>query len=162
MHRAKILIVLATGLIAVATIFHSGWLAPLRNRLGAGATVDDRLRQYSAASRGRLAIVFRRSAIAYPPAQVVLVVFKQEKVLEIYAAGITSSLQRVARYPILAASGGPGPKLREGDRQVPEGIYRIESLNPNSRFHLSLRLNYPNDFDRRVAAMDQRSAADLG
>lgn len=44
----------------------------------------------------------------------------------------------------------------EGDRQVPEGIYGIESLNPNSLYHLSLRLNYPNEFDKRMALQDGR------
>ena len=66
----------------------------------------------------------------------------------------------VRSYPILAASGRLGPKLRQGDKQVPEGLYRIESLNPNSRFHLALRVDYPNAFDRRLAARDRRT--DLG
>ena len=44
----------------------------------------------------------------------------------------------------------------EGDHQVPEGVYRAEFLNPNSRFHLSIRLNYPNAFDRQMAAADGR------
>jgi murein L,D-transpeptidase YafK len=47
----------------------------------------------------------------------------------------------VRAYPIQAASGVPGPKLKEGDRQVPEGIYRLVLLNPNSRYHVSLRLD---------------------
>jgi murein L,D-transpeptidase YafK len=46
--------------------------------------------------------------------------------------------------------------LREGDRQVPEGIYPIELLNPNSRFHLSLRIGYPNPFDRAKAKDEGR------
>ena len=41
---------------------------------------------------------------------------------------------------------------------MPEGIYRVEALNPNSRFHLSLRLDYPNGLDRRHAAADGRNA----
>jgi murein L,D-transpeptidase YafK len=49
-----------------------------------------------------------------------------------------------------------GPKLQEGDNQVPEGLYRIESLNPNSAFHLALRTNYPNAFDREKARHDGR------
>ena len=49
------------------------------------------------------------------------------------------------------------PRLREGDKQVPEGIYKIESLHPNSLFHLALRLNYPNDFDKEKAAIDGRT-----
>jgi murein L,D-transpeptidase YafK len=68
--------------------------------------------------------------------------------------------RRVATWPILAASGTLGPKLREGDRQVPEGLYPIESLNPMSRFHVALRVGYPNDFDRARATDDGR--AELG
>ena len=60
-------------------------------------------------------------------------------------------------YPILAASGKPGPKRLEGDRQVPEGIYRVAELNPNSAYHLSMKLNYPNEFDREHAAKDGRT-----
>ena len=52
------------------------------------------------------------------------------------------------------------PKLREGDGQAPEGLYRIESLNPNSAYHLSLRVNYPNAQDRKRGAEDGRT--DLG
>lgn len=60
------------------------------------------------------------------------------------------------RYPLLGASGGPGPKLREGDRQVPEGFYTIESLNPNSLFHLAIRVSYPSQEDREHAAAEGR------
>ncbi len=62
----------------------------------------------------------------------------------------------ICEYPLLAASGRLGPKLREGDRQVPEGIYRVRELNPNSRFHLSLWLSYPNDFDLAHALEEGR------
>jgi murein L,D-transpeptidase YafK len=54
-------------------------------------------------------------------------------------------------------SGGPGPKLRPGDRQVPEGVYRAEFLNANSRYHLSIRLDFPNAFDRARATADGRT-----
>ncbi len=58
--------------------------------------------------------------------------------------------------PIQKASGTSGPKLRLGDYQVPEGFYKIESLNPNSRFHLSLRVNYPSPEDRLQAKREGR------
>ena len=45
----------------------------------------------------------------------------------------------------------PGPKRKEGDRQVPEGCYTIAVFNPKSRFHLSLGLDYPNESDRILA-----------
>jgi murein L,D-transpeptidase YafK len=51
-------------------------------------------------------------------------------------------------YRIAAASGGPGPKRREGDLQVPEGVYEVDRFNPQSHFYLSLGLNYPNKADR--------------
>lgn len=63
----------------------------------------------------------------------------------------------VRSYPILAASGATGPKLRQGDGQVPEGVYRAILLNPDSRFHLSIELDYPSAFDRRKAREDGRS-----
>lgn len=119
-------------------------------------TVAQRLEQYGEPVRARLAPDFARAGAAYPPASLELVVFKRERVLELYAAGPDRKLKYVRRYGVTAASGGPGPKLREGDGQVPEGIYPIESLNPNSLFHLSLRVGYPNDFDRARARADGR------
>nr|WP_281389403.1 L,D-transpeptidase family protein [Sphingomonas sediminicola] len=37
----------------------------------------------------------------------------------------------------------PWPKQQQGDGRVPEGSYRIVGHNPNSAFHLSLRIGYP-------------------
>jgi murein L,D-transpeptidase YafK len=62
----------------------------------------------------------------------------------------------VKKYPIFAASGVHGPKLTEGDRQVPEGVYRVTYRNEKSRFHLALRLDYPNEFDKSHAVGDGR------
>jgi murein L,D-transpeptidase YafK len=77
--------------------------------------------------------------------------------LEIYARSGTNDFNFIRAYPVRAASGVAGPKLREGDRQVPEGIYKIELLNPNSSYHLSLRVGYPNDFDRAQARKENRT-----
>lgn len=49
----------------------------------------------------------------------------------------------VRRYAVSLGRGGLGPKAREGDRLTPEGDYRIVGRNPNSRFHLALRIGYP-------------------
>ena len=58
--------------------------------------------------------------------------------------------QLFATYPICLWSGRLGPKLAEGDRQAPEGFYAVtkEELNPNSRWHRSFSLGFPNEFDR--------------
>lgn len=87
-----------------------------------------------------------------------LVAFKEERRLEVWA--FEQQQKRLAllkTYPILAASGTAGPKTREGDRQVPEGEYKIESLNPNSLYHLALRLNYPNEDDLEAAKSEGRT-----
>jgi hypothetical protein len=121
-------------------------------------TVADRVAEFGPAVRTRLGPEFARLGCAYPAQGVVLVGFKQERLLEVWVAGVSGGYRHLKTYPILAASGTLGPKLREGDRQVPEGVYRVESLNPNSAYHLSLRLNYPNEFDRTMAVADGRSA----
>jgi hypothetical protein len=120
-------------------------------------TIASRVAQYGDGARARLAPAFRQAGVAYPPRAVTLVGLKDERVLQVYAGPRRDALAHVADYPVLAASGGVGPKLREGDGQVPEGLYGIESLNPNSQFHLSLRVSYPNAFDRRQAAGDRRT-----
>ncbi len=121
------------------------------------ATVEQRLAQYGAAARARLAPHFAAAGVNYPPHEVALIGVKDRRVLELWARDGARAFTRVRSYPMLAASGGPGPKLREGDRQVPEGLYAIESLHPNSRFHLALRVDYPNAFDRARARADGRT-----
>ncbi len=77
-------------------------------------------------------------------------IFKEERQLEVWVAqdGGTYSLFR--NYPICNFSGALGPKLREGDHQSPEGFYTVSksALNPNSAYHLSFNLGFPNRFDR--------------
>ena len=83
------------------------------------------------------------------PRALLLRVFKEERVLEMWAAASPEGpFVHVGDHPVCASSGGPGPKARAGDGQVPEGLYRVTTLNPWSRFHLSLRLDYPNAADR--------------
>ncbi len=158
--------ILAVGGIVV--VLATGGLSPpgrrflhsLRRRLFS-ASVRQRLQEHAPAVRRRLGPALDAAGIAWPPCRIVLVGLKAEKRLELYAANAPDApLGFVKSWPILAASGSAGPKLRQGDRQVPEGLYRIESLNPNSRFHLAARINYPNAADRARAAAEGRS--DLG
>lgn len=77
--------------------------------------------------------------------------FKEEKQLELFLRNRASGRFDLFRtYPIAAASGIPGPKLMEGDGQVPEGFYQVPpaAMNPASRYHLSFNIGYPNEFDR--------------
>lgn len=135
-----------------------GRFAGLPGRGDDGPTVATRLAQYGAAARARLADDFAAAGVGYPPAEVTLVAIKDEARLEVWARRDAAAWAWIADYPVLAASGGAGPKLREGDGQVPEGIYAIDWLNPRSDYHLSLHVDYPNAFDRAHAAADGRAA----
>ena len=94
---------------------------------------------------------FTDAGLPYPPREIFLRAFKHEMELELWAREKDGPFCRVVTFTVTAPSGGPGPKRREGDRQVPEGCYTIEVFNPKSRFHLSLGLNYPNAADRILA-----------
>jgi murein L,D-transpeptidase YafK len=120
-------------------------------------TVADRLAEFGDVVHSRLQPRFREIGVAYPPKKLILVGLKQERQLELWVSDDAHDFRLLKTYPILAASGTSGPKLKEGDRQVPEGLYKIESLNPNSRFHLALRVNYPNDSDKERGRRDGRS-----
>jgi murein L,D-transpeptidase YafK len=83
------------------------------------------------------------------PKALLLRVFKEERVLEVWAAVAPDGpFVHVGDHAVCASSGGPGPKARTGDGQVPEGLYQVTTLNPWSQFHLSMRLDYPNAADR--------------
>lgn len=91
----------------------------------------------------------KSAGLPYPPTELLLRAFKDEKVLEIWGnSGAGAAMTKIASFSIAAASGVLGPKRMEGDRQVPEGIYQISGFNPWSNYHLSMRVNYPNAADR--------------
>ncbi len=75
--------------------------------------------------------------------------FKENRELELWLQN-NQRWQLFRTYPIAAASGQLGPKLMEGDRQVPEGFYQITNnqLNPASNYHLAMNIGYPNAYDR--------------
>jgi L,D-transpeptidase catalytic domain len=122
-------------------------------------TVGDVMQAYGKNAVDKLGYYFTKAKVAYPPREVTLIAYKQEKKLELWARD-GGEFRFIRDYFIMAASGDPGPKLRQGDRQVPEGVYRITDLNPNSHYHLSMKLNYPNEFDVFHAELDGRT--DLG
>lgn len=92
---------------------------------------------------------FQSRNLPFPPDKIFLRIFKEEKSLELWVKKTTgNSFALLKQFSICATSGRPGPKRREGDGQIPEGMYHIELFNPTSQFYLSLRLNYPNQSDR--------------
>jgi murein L,D-transpeptidase YafK len=77
-------------------------------------------------------------------------IFKEESELEIWKQRTDGNFYLFKTYPICAWSGTLGPKLAQGDKQAPEGFYRVArtQMNPNSQFFLSFNLGYPNAFDK--------------
>ena len=77
-------------------------------------------------------------------------IFKKEEVLEVWLQKDNGEYALFLDYPICIYSGELGPKTREGDKQSPEGFYAVgrEAMNPNSQYHLSFNLGYPNAYDR--------------
>ena len=76
-------------------------------------------------------------------------IFKEESELELWSRK-GGKFELFKTYPICAWSGTLGPKLKEGDGQSPEGFYFVKKsqLNPNSNYHLSFNIGYPNHYDR--------------
>ncbi|MDN5000697.1 L,D-transpeptidase family protein [Bradyrhizobium sp. GCM10027634] len=78
--------------------------------------------------------------------------FKQEAELEIWKQTRSGQFALLKTYPICRWSGDLGPKVREGDRQAPEGFYSINpsQMNPQSAYYLSFNTGFPNAFDRAL------------
>ena len=78
--------------------------------------------------------------------------FKQEAELEVWKQDRSGRFTLLKTYPICRWSGDLGPKVREGDRQAPEGFYSISpaQMNPQSAYYLSFNTGYPNAFDRAL------------
>jgi murein L,D-transpeptidase YafK len=78
--------------------------------------------------------------------------FKQEAELEIWKQDRSGRFALLKTYPICRWSGDLGPKIREGDRQAPEGFYSISpaQMNPQSAYYLSFNTGYPNAFDKAL------------
>ena len=77
-------------------------------------------------------------------------VFKKESELEVWKQKENGRFHHFKTYPICNWSGKLGPKLYKGDKQAPEGFYRVSphQMNPKSKFHLAFNLGYPNAYDR--------------
>ncbi len=99
---------------------------------------------------------FEKKGLAYPAKYMFVRSFKLDSEMEIWVKNNPQDTFRLFKsYRVCTLSGKMGPKRREGDRQVPEGFYYINDFNPNSNYHLSLGINYPNFSDRILS--DQKS-----
>lgn len=93
--------------------------------------------------------------VKFPPERMLFRAYKSERQLELWIGNKAGPLKLYKTFQVAAASGSIGPKRKEGDKQVPEGVYFIDRFNPRSSYYLSLGLNYPNSYDRAVGDPNQ-------
>ena len=86
-----------------------------------------------------------------PAAPILVRTYKKEAELEVWKQNRAGRYVLLKTFPICRWSGQLGPKVRVGDRQAPEGFYAVapRQMNPNSAYHLSFDVGYPNAFDRQ-------------
>lgn len=95
---------------------------------------------------------FKSKNLKWPLKAMCLRSFKYDKQIELWVKDDTSTSYKLFKtYKVCMQSGRMGPKRMEGDYQVPEGFYHINEFNPNSNYHLSLGLNYPNASDKLLS-----------
>jgi murein L,D-transpeptidase YafK len=91
---------------------------------------------------------FKNKNLTYSGFQLFIRAFKQEQVMEVWIKQKNAQTYSLLHtYEFCTSSGTLGPKRKEGDLQIPEGIYHINHFNPESNFYLSLGINYPNASD---------------
>ncbi len=119
-------------------------------------STDRVLAYYGPAVRAKLKALFAAQNIAYPPRAMTWIALKEEKQLMLFAKNKTGAYKQVLSYPIIGTSGVAGPKLKEGDKQVPEGFYKIAGFRPNLVAHIGMDVSYPNAADKAHAQAEKR------
>lgn len=156
-------ILLAIGLIIAVAIFlkygRSVYM-PIVNKIKGSETVESRISAIQGDVWNRLENNLNLAGYKMNyPKEIILAAFKEERVLQVYSKDY-NGIKLIKEYPFTAFSGELGPKLKEGDKQIPEGIYEVEYLNPNSSFYLSIKVSYPNEFDKSKTELSD--IADMG
>lgn len=106
-----------------------------------------RVREAFTEKKNYLHSELQKKGFSYPPKKILFISYKAEGELQVWIKeNFEYRLFKV--YEVCRKSGDFGPKRKQGDRQVPEGLYNINVFNPISNFHLSLGIDYPNESDR--------------
>jgi hypothetical protein len=145
------------SLLLFISILCSSTLFSMAPKLNWEQAVDKAISKYGLRTEPELKRFFTQANVAYPPNEVTLLAFKQERKLELWAREDNHAWRYIHSYPLTAFSGRLGPKLKERDGQIPEGIYHLVNFNPFSSMHLSMMIDYPNNFDRLQAIKDGRN-----
>ena len=112
---------------------------------GCGQSVPPHLKSLPASTIEALAV---KGMTAKDP--IFIRIFKQESELEVWKLKKDGRFHLFKIYAVCKWSGKIGPKIRQGDKQAPEGFYTVtnKQMNPNSKYHLSFNLGFPNAYDK--------------
>lgn len=141
----------------VLLLIHSSAIFCMAPKINLNSAVDSAVNKYGLRTEPELIHYFNKSNISYPPKDIALLAFKKERKVELWARDNVHSWRFIRSYALTAMSGRLGPKLKERDGQIPEGVYHLTSFNPFSAMHLSIMIDYPNNFDRLQASKDGRT-----
>lgn len=158
----KKVVIIVVFVIAIIIFFKFGRSVymPIINKIKGSETVESISKKIQPSVKDRLRDEL--SATGYEnefPDEIILVGLKKERILQVYAKK-GNNIHFLKEYHFTGFSGKIGPKLKEGDKQIPEGIYKIEYLNPNSSYYLSMKVSYPNEFD--ISKSEFSDIKDLG
>ncbi len=140
-------------MVFVLFSFSSYSMAP---KLNWDQAIDKAIKKYGLRVEPQLISFFAKAKVSYPPREIALLAFKEERKIELWAKNAEQEWTHIHNYPLTGFSGRLGPKLKENDKQIPEGIYKLVNFNPFSSMHLSMMINYPNSFDREKGYLDGR------
>lgn len=159
--KLKLIYILLTAILFLVLYLMKSQIISLFFSSKEKQSVESIAKKYGSKVEISLKNAFEKTNIDSTDFEMAILAFKKEQILEVVVRkNETENWKLLKKYPFTAFSGKIGPKLKNGDKQVPEGIYQMEYLNPNSKYHLSIKVNYPNAFDEEKAKLDRRT--DLG
>lgn len=159
--KLKLIYILLTAILFLVLYLMKSQIIGLFFSSKEKQSVESIAKKYSSKVEISLKDAFDKINIDSTDFEMGILAFKEEQILEVVVRkNKTENWKLLKMYPFTAFSGKIGPKLKNGDKQIPEGIYQMEYLNPNSKYHLSIKVSYPNAFDKEKAKQDGRT--DLG
>jgi murein L,D-transpeptidase YafK len=138
-------------LLCTGIFLQNGWSQSFLETQMAYPTVSEAYKSKEALLKKE----FAEKGLTYPAKYIYIRSFKYDSQLEVWVKNnLSDTFTLFKTYHICALSGQMGPKRMAGDYQVPEGFYYINDFNPQSNYHLSLGLNYPNFSDRLTSGVN--------
>ncbi len=133
----------------MTSVLRAGALLSLLALAGCNGSLEDIAPKSERALSSKMTELVRSKGMA-KTSPIMLRVFKEENVLEVWKQKSNGRFDLVTSYNICKWSGKLGPKFTEGDRQAPEGFYAVgpAQMNPNSNYYLAFNTGYPNAYDR--------------